>query len=296
MGSTAIIYAAVAVACTLVGLVIGRVWGSSNVKSRVEEALENERKFADAREYTIREQLDEKMAEVARLQPLIDEVSRLRMQAQREKLRYEQTDAGLNLDAQAAGSSGSLINSETSESVPNVPRPPEAADLAIQKLLQSLEATLQEPADEPAIPVEETDKKMPAVQTPAAVKPAAAPPPRPAPAPESRPTAVPRPVADPRPVSVSPPRPVPPRPIAVPQQVAEPRPTIATRPVAAPQQTAPPQPKVDPRSGANPRSAAPPQPAAKADPKPGPNSAVDEWQEFARSLAALTQSNNQRDK
>src|SRR6516164_8773804 len=80
MGSTAIIYAAVAVGIALACLVAGRVWGRSNVRSQVEDAVEAARKSADAREFTIREQLDEKMAEVSRLAPLADEVGRLRAQ------------------------------------------------------------------------------------------------------------------------------------------------------------------------------------------------------------------------
>ncbi len=96
MGSTAIIYAAVAVGLALACLLAGRVWGRSNVQSQVEDAVEAARKSADAREFTLREQLDQKMTEVAKLVPLADEAGRLRSQLKHQKKNPIQSPAEID--------------------------------------------------------------------------------------------------------------------------------------------------------------------------------------------------------
>ena len=85
MGSSAILIGAIALGTALICLFAGFRWGRSNVRSQIEDALDMARVSADAREFALREQLDQKMLEVSELraraeevQALQDEVARLR--------------------------------------------------------------------------------------------------------------------------------------------------------------------------------------------------------------------------
>lgn len=74
MGSSAILIGAIALGTALVCLFAGYRWGRSNVRSQIEDALDMARVSADAREYALREQLDEKMLELGELRARADEV------------------------------------------------------------------------------------------------------------------------------------------------------------------------------------------------------------------------------
>jgi hypothetical protein len=85
MGNTAILIGAVALGTALICLFLGYRWGRSNVRSQVEDALDMARVSADAREFALREQLDEKMLELGEVRARAEEV--ILLQAKLEQLR-----------------------------------------------------------------------------------------------------------------------------------------------------------------------------------------------------------------
>lgn len=239
MGSATISYAVVALAVGLACLLAGFFWGRSNLKSRVEQAVEQEHTSLDAREFAMRQQVDEAIAEIARLRPLAEELARVQDRLKQEQAKYERMKA--DFDSTLYGDA--LENSEQQEVPPAPPQAtvtPESADEAIQKLLQSLENL--SPQVDPT-----SGESQPAV--PEA--------PEPAPVREA--------VAEPRQVAAPVNAPEPPK-SSQPSKASESRPKPPSPPQAVP--------------------AAAKAPVSSPQPKPG--DAVDEWQEFARSLAALT--------
>ena len=215
MGSHATIYVLVAVAIALVGILIGFVWGRTNVKSQVEDALEKERLALASREFTVRQQLDDAITELARLRPLADELGRVQPGLKRDQLNYGNLRAELNDPASAPETSA---RPQVVEPTPKPAPAPDAADLAIQKLLQSLEENVSAPVDAPVAteqqqtvePIARTIvQRQPTVPPSAETVPAA--PARIEKAPEPKrsvPQPVQRPVPAPRPVAKMPVKPL----------------------------------------------------------------------------------------
>jgi hypothetical protein len=248
MGSTTISYAVLALAVGIPCLLAGFFWGRSNLKSNVEKAVEQEHVSLDAREFAMRQQLDEAITEIARLRPLAEELASVRERLEQEQTRYHRMKA----DFDAALNGGTVAETEAQEGPAPPPQPamtPQSADEAIQKLLQSLETI---GAD--GIPAT-SDTNEPEVS-------------------ELRPETV--PVAPPEPIQVvNRPRPVePPKAVEIPKPKPE-----------APQSSRPHSSPPGPIKAAPGPVAAKP-PVQSEPPKTGET--VDEWQEFARSLAALT--------
>jgi hypothetical protein len=283
MGSHAITYAVVALAIAGICLVAGFAWGRSNVKSQVEEAVEKEQVALDAREFAMRTQLEDAVAEVVKLRPLAEELGRVQKRLEREQAKYAQMKADFNA---TVGISAEPSAQQSSDSELQ-PAQIESADEAIQKLLHSLdvlndpnapddvEPLLREP--EPALPA--PAPPVPAMATPVSVAKSAgiAQPPRPAvvprPAEAARAIASARPLVPARssePISAVPPLASPVAPAAaLPSRPATPQ----------PQKVAPPQPRMP----------VPNMPGRPSGTEPGkPGQKVDEWQEFARQLEALT--------
>jgi hypothetical protein len=280
-------YAAVALAIALVFLLAGYFWGRSNVRAQVEQAVEKEQVALDMREFTMRQQLEEAIAEIARLRPMAEELSQVQKRLKREQAEYARMKGEFN--AATRGGAPELSVQEPIQT-PEPPQPPDSADLAIQKLLQSLEAFNEPDAKPPLIEKNEnTGTGVPIVNAavPTAVKPTpptppiqvaetprpAGLPPVPTPPPPSQPiaaTARPEPAREPQPVSK-------PQPVREPQPLSRPQPAKAA-------QTTPPEPrKTIPPEPRKPIPAEPRKPAPTEAGKP-----VDEWQEFARQLDALT--------
>lgn len=284
MGSHAISYAVVALAIAAACLFAGFVWGRSNVKAQIEYAVEKEHVALDAREFAMRTQLEDAIAEVARLRPLAEELSRVQKRLEREQAKYVQMKAEFN-SAMGITPESSLADAEA-----ELPAADESADEAIQKLLQSLEAFNDPNAPAPAEPVLISN---PAPSNPVPAKPASAPPvaaaaPVAAQPTPSRPVETPRPAVAPRTAEVA--RAAAPAQPAVPPQPKQPTPTPAAKTVA-PNRAAPPlSPAPSPQKAA---PAVPRAPAQNAPVKPAsaaakPGQQTDEWQEFARQLEALT--------
>ncbi len=248
MGHTATLIGAVALVTGLVCLLCGYLWGRSNVKSQVEDAVDLVRRSADAREFDLREQLDQKMLEISRMQETSQSRARTegrpRSQKQPEQGELEQINASAASGA-AAGESGRTKKHSAAkqEPAPVV----DATETTIQNLLKSMEEKLKQPEETSPAVAQEIPKppppKLPAAPPPAVIQQS----PRPA-APQS---------------SYDPSR-------AVTQKIATPAPPKlpATQPAVATQASTRPSPAKPPATNQR--------PAAK-----------DEWQEFAASLEAL---------
>ena len=156
MGSSAIIIGAVAVIGALVGLLVGFLLGRKNVKSLVEGALEEARVALDAREFTLRRQMDEQMTEIIELRARHEELIRLQDPAERSK--HEQRK---DLERHHGASHSSQISPAH---VPESVAPVESADQTIQKLLKSLEENLRHPEEIPVTPAPTDSNKIEAPQ------------------------------------------------------------------------------------------------------------------------------------
>ena len=109
----------------------GYLWGRSNVKSQIEDALDMARVSADAREFSVREELDDQMLELAELRASAEEVSRLREQV--EQLKTERTRSSVAGRASAhANGNNTQSNRFPSENVELRQPPPPSAEKAIQ--------------------------------------------------------------------------------------------------------------------------------------------------------------------
>lgn len=146
MGSTTIIYGVVALAVAIVFLCLGFFWGRSNVKAKVEQALEQEHSALDAREFAMRRQLDEAIAEIARLRTRADELGRLREPIRGEQLKSEKTESEFNTGLNDGAGMPSAHQEQPGETPESAPA---SADNAIHALLQSIEEP-QNSLDEPA--------------------------------------------------------------------------------------------------------------------------------------------------
>lgn len=259
MGSTTISYAVIAVAVGLACLLAGFLWGRSNLKSRVEQAVEEGAVSLDAREFAMRQQLDEAIGEVARLRPLAEELGRVQDRLKLEQSKYEGMKA--DFDATLRGGAGEEeIEPEIPLPAPEPPAPQESADEAIQRLLQSLE-TLS-PNDVP-LDVEKIEPAVPEVL-------------------EGVPAAKPVAIADQRHPIAPQSSPEPPKSSPEPPRLNEIRPTSQSTPQPVPSEAKAPVSLPQPRPVPGETKAPIP------SPQPKPGETVDEWQEFARSLAALT--------
>lgn len=284
MGSHAITYAVVALAIAAACLFAGFAWGRSNVKAQIEEAVEKEHVALDAREFAMRTQLEDAIAELARLRPQAEELGRVQKRLEREQAKYAQMRAEFN--------SAMGVAPEPSADEEPEPVPVESADEAIHKLLQSLEAFNDPNAPAAAEPVVSSNpapaNPAPPKPAPASAVPVAAPAAPPA---ASRPPENPRPVVAPKPADVVRPavaaRPAAPGPPAPPIPAPPPTPRVVAPAAATPARIAPPQQQkpapVPPRT---PVPSPPARPATADSGKSGQK--VDEWQEFARQLEALT--------
>jgi hypothetical protein len=291
MGSHAITYVVVALAIAVACLFGGFVWGRSNLRAQVEEAVEKEHVALDAREFAMRTQLEDAVAELATLRPQAEELGRVQKRLEREQVKYAQMKAEFNVTMGIAAESAVQ---ESSGSEPQASG--DSADEAIQKLLQSLE-DLNDPntpadmepvvrqSSEPAVPAPPqaaaptSTPRSPVPVAQAAVMPQ----PRvhtdmPKPAEAARAVASALPVAPPGPRAPVPALPIQPK-------------TAAAFPPTPPRPPLPQAPMPQPHKVAAPEQLMPipnvvAKPSAKEPVKPGQQ--VDEWQEFARQLDALT--------
>ena len=294
MGSHAITYAVVALAIAVACLFSGFAWGRSNVKAQIEEAVEKEHVALDAREFAMRTQLEDAIVEISKLRPVAEELSRVQKRLEREQAKSKQMRADFNA---ATGVSENFAEEDLDSASDQVP-PSVSADEAIQKLMQSLDV-FNAPNAAPT-PAPEPEPTRPPVAPPPQAAPIA--PPVPQPVSRPVPAAPPVPVAAPQPAvlakAAEPQRPVAPPPLQAPARQAipaEPRAPLQNLP-GKPAPTAAPMPPpgsipARPSSAGVPVKPASATVPARATPAEQPKSGqqqLDEWQEFARQLEALT--------
>ena len=82
MGSSALLFALVAVALFVIGLWLGSRHNSTAARIQLDQSLANERVLAETREAALREQLDGARAEVAALKPRAEERERFKAQTE----------------------------------------------------------------------------------------------------------------------------------------------------------------------------------------------------------------------
>lgn len=252
MGSAAIIYAVVALAVALACLAGGFFWGRSNVRAQIEDAVEKEHVALDAREFAMRTQLEDAIAENARLRPLAEELARVQKRLEQEQTKYARMKSDFNASFGSTQSDASDLDDPPADT-------PVSADEAIHKLLQSLEVFNDPNAEKPApVEIATADPIPPAPPVSAPVLPPVQPVAKRLAIPDFRAASAAAPVSKHVPVPPAPAKAVP----------------------AAPKNPAP-QPPPPTSAPAPARKPAPPQSA-----KPGQT--IDEWQEFARQLEALT--------
>jgi hypothetical protein len=162
MGSSHILVAAVALGTALVCLICGYFWGRSNVRSQIEDALDKARISADAREFSVREELDEKMVELAELRARAEEIPSLHQQI--EQLQSERTHGFPGGRASASRTQ----NDTSDQKLPAQPPAPvpESTDKTIANLLKSIEDRMKQTEEDPPIAKEIPAVSIQAVATP----------------------------------------------------------------------------------------------------------------------------------
>jgi hypothetical protein len=155
MGNTVILVGAVALGTGLICLLGGYFWGRSNVRSQIEDALDQSRRIADAREYNLREALEEKMLELSKLRESAEELPRLREKL--EQLKSERMRGSASGRASAFESANNSPVEPTLPATVRAPAPvPESADKAIQNLLKSIEERMNGDEEDSQEAIEES--------------------------------------------------------------------------------------------------------------------------------------------
>jgi hypothetical protein len=164
MGSTHILVAAVVLGTGLVCLICGYFWGRSNVRSQIEDALDKARISADAREFSVREELDEKMVELAELRARAEEIPSLHQQI--EQLQSERTHGSAGGRASASRTQNDMPDQKLPWSAHQPAPVPESTDKTIENLLKSIEDRMKQTEEDPPIAKEIPAVSIQAVATP----------------------------------------------------------------------------------------------------------------------------------
>jgi hypothetical protein len=161
MGSTFIIVAAVALGTGLVCLLCGYLWGRSNVRSQIADALDKARISADAREFSIREELDEKMLELTDLRKRVDEIPRLHQQIeqlQSERMRGPAGNKATSFATEDGDSPEEILPEKARQKAP----PPDSTEKTIQNLLKSIEERMKHAEEDSPIDIQASETPQPA--------------------------------------------------------------------------------------------------------------------------------------
>jgi DNA recombination protein RmuC len=152
MGSSAIAFGVTTVVVFLVGLWIGLRHAKANSLGQLDQALNNERQLAGAREAGLREQLVGAREEIAELRPKADDLTRVREQLKNEEAKYERMKA--DLDAAFKGAAADALRANTQSFLAlakqelggqnaEASKALEAKELAIKNLVDPLGVALQ---------------------------------------------------------------------------------------------------------------------------------------------------------
>ena len=274
MGNTAILIGAVALGTALICLFLGYRFGRSNLKSQIEGALDMARVSADAREYSLREQLEEQMIELGKLRAYAEEVLLSQQQLERVQASRLQNPSGRSVVADAPHNVNAHRPPELQNGATSVPQ---SGEKAMQDFLNSKDARPKPPGESQdefleknrRLPVTKFPVRFPNTFTPQNATPerskSPAVQPIPANSPAVQPPAVKSPTVQPQPARSQAVQPLPASPPAV-------QPLPAKSPVV--------QPHGESTSC---------QAGLAASPAGPPRTAVnnDDWDEFAKSLEAL---------
>jgi hypothetical protein len=159
MGSTATIIGAIALATGLVSLLCGYLWGRSNAKSQVEAAVDQAQRSFDAREFALREELEEKMLEIAQFRARAEE----RPPSQgRDQLILEQVNGSTGQMQSSAAGIGAPVEEQANptraaqrlaeQKQSATPPPIDPTEKTIQNLLKSMEEKLKQPEQQVVTP------------------------------------------------------------------------------------------------------------------------------------------------
>jgi DNA recombination protein RmuC len=113
VGSSAVIFALVAVAVFLLGLWVGSRQGRAGAQKLLDQALDGERKLAETRETGLREQLAGAADEIAELKPKAEELTRVQEQLRNEESKYAQMKADLDNAFKGAAADALRANTES---------------------------------------------------------------------------------------------------------------------------------------------------------------------------------------
>jgi DNA recombination protein RmuC len=145
MGSSAVVFALVAVALLLFALWVGFRQGRT-------QALDSEQKLAEAREAGMREQLEAARTEIAELRPKAEELAAVRQQLKNEEAKYAQMKADLDTAFKSAAADALRANTQSFLAIAKqelggqtqeAKQTLEAKELAIKNLLDPLGAALK---------------------------------------------------------------------------------------------------------------------------------------------------------
>jgi DNA recombination protein RmuC len=148
MGSSAIVFAIVAIAVFLIGLWIGR----SIAQRQHDRDLANERRLAETREAALLKQIESAEIDVAILKPKAEELTRVQEQLKNEQSKYAQMKADLDAAFKAAAADALRANTESflalakqqlGAQTQDAQQTLAAKELAIKTLLDPLEKTLK---------------------------------------------------------------------------------------------------------------------------------------------------------
>lgn len=113
MGSTAILFAVVAVVIALICLFLGSRFERSGARARFDDALAGERKLAETRESALREQLQAAKTEADALKPKAEELARVEEQLKGEREKYAQMKADLDTAFKSAAADALRANTQS---------------------------------------------------------------------------------------------------------------------------------------------------------------------------------------
>ena len=254
MGSTAILIGAVALGTALICLFLGYRFGRSNVKSQIEGALDMARVSADAREFALREQLEDQMVELGKLRARAEEALLSQQQLENVQAAKVQNTPGRSAAPEESHNGNTHRSPEPAYGATPVTqsgeRPMQNSFNSKEKPQQPAESQDEFPEKSRRLPVTKFPVRFPHTFTPQNTTPE-----------QSKPSS-----AQPLPAKSSS---APPLPVKSP----------AVQPVQTKPSSAQSQPARSP--------AVKPLPAASPAVRPVPAVNNDDWDEFAKSLEAL---------
>jgi hypothetical protein len=125
------------------------------VRSQVEDALDKARISADAREFALREELEEKMVEIAQFRPRAEELARLQEQPAQLKSERPHGSARRSVTTAELGHTRQprqRLPEQKQEATPAI----DSTEKTIQNLLKSIDERMNQTQEDPRVAVQES--------------------------------------------------------------------------------------------------------------------------------------------